>query len=123
MAQAEPAARVEVEEGAVGHPVGHDRDEAHVLGQDVDRVVVGVGDPGAQTPVIVAEPWPEHWPQTDERKRSLIRELSELASKNAKTEMIKHFLLREQLPTDIRHNSKIFREQLVSWAKSRMKED
>lgn len=78
--------------------------------------LVGIGDENSKTPVMVAEPWPDHWPDDDNAKKELISELEELASKHDTTKSIQHFLLKKQLPTDIRHNSKIFREQLGPWA-------
>lgn len=68
-----------------------------------------------KTPVIVVQPWPEHFPASD----SLIKELAALASEHEITKSISRFLVREKLPVDIRHNSKIFREQLAVWAEDR----
>lgn len=79
--------------------------------------LVGVGEPGQQRAVIVVEPWPEHFPNTTQASDQLLRELRELCEKHTVTQAILHFLIYpHRLPTDIRHNSKIFREQLVPWA-------
>jgi acyl-CoA synthetase (AMP-forming)/AMP-acid ligase II len=75
--------------------------------------LVGVGPRGCQSPVIVAEPWPEHWPATPARKQRLIRELYGLAGQHSLTRAIESIRLIRRLPVDIRHNSKIFREQLA----------
>ena len=77
---------------------------------------VGVGPPGQQRPVIIAEPWPEKRPQNEQDRQLLISELAALAAKHTHTSGIKNFLLMDTLPTDIRHNAKIFREQLAAWA-------
>jgi hypothetical protein len=78
---------------------------------------VGIGQPGSQKAVVVVEPWPEHRPKDAESKRILIEELRCLAASNTTTDSIDCFLIYPgRLPTDIRHNSKIFREQLVPWA-------
>ncbi len=77
--------------------------------------LVGVGERGIQVAVIVAEPWPEYWPRTDKLQKKLIGELRDLASQFELTQGIQQFHLKRELPTDIRHNSKIFREQLVDW--------
>ena len=77
--------------------------------------LVGSGPPGAQSPIIVAEPWPEHWPKTSERRNRLVKELLELASQHERTKPIQRIYLKKSLPVDIRHNSKIFREQLAIW--------
>ena len=69
-----------------------------------------------KTPVIVVQPWPEHYPASD----SLVKELTVLASEHEITKRINHFLVRETLPVDIRHNSKIFREQLAIWAEGKV---
>lgn len=78
--------------------------------------LVGVGPPGEQTPVIVAEPYPEHWPRKAEAREQLISELLHLGKQNSRTAMIDHVLLHRALPVDIRHNAKIFREKLAPWA-------
>lgn len=79
--------------------------------------LVGIGPTGEQTPVIVVEPWPEHRPQDAASSQRLIEQLRALCKKNSLTKYIDHFLIYPQrLPTDIRHNSKIFREQLAPWA-------
>ncbi len=82
--------------------------------------LVGVGPVGQQTPVVVVEPWAEHWPDSAAARRNLIAELTELAAEHEATRPVKHFLLRRKLPVDIRHNSKIFREQLREWAAERI---
>ncbi len=77
--------------------------------------LVGVGPPGAQSPVIVVEPKSP----TDlkgGRGRKLQEELLELARGNELTRSITRVLLHRSLPVDIRHNTKINREQLADWA-------
>ncbi len=78
--------------------------------------LVGIGDVDQQTPVVIVEPWPDKYPVSVAEKRALIGELKELAAKHSLTENIVEFLIRKSLPVDIRHNSKIFREQLRPWA-------
>ena len=82
--------------------------------------LVGIGPDQARTPVIVAEPWPEFWREDPEEQGQLIAELIQLAKCSVVTNSIERILLRQKLPTDIRHNSKIFREQLVGWATERV---
>ena len=81
--------------------------------------LVGIGD-SPQTPVLIAECWPEKKPSTEEQKRELLGELAELGQQHDLTTPIAHYLLHESLPVDIRHNSKIFREKLREWARSRI---
>ncbi len=82
--------------------------------------LVGVGDRGQQVPVLIAEPQPEHWPTSKLDERHLLDEIRQLASQHWQTNQIKHFLLHHSLPVDIRHNSKIFREQLKIWAEKQI---
>ena len=73
--------------------------------------LVGVGPKSNQTPVIVVEleqgtPSPE-----------LTNELRQLALAHDNTHTIERFLYyRGSLPVDVRHNTKINREQLADWA-------
>lgn len=78
--------------------------------------LVGRGEPGQQTPVIVVEPHVEKRPQSAEDGERLIEELRNLAIRNPLTRRIDDFrIYPTSLPVDIRHNSKIFREQLADW--------
>lgn len=79
--------------------------------------LVGIGPVGEQTPVVIAEPWPDHMPGDALAAERLLTELRELAKTHDTTASIEKLLLYARaLPTDIRHNSKIFREQLAPWA-------
>lgn len=79
--------------------------------------LVGVGEVGKQTPVLVAEPWPEHLPQDSMNTEQLRVQLRGLGAEHETTREISEVLIYPtRLPTDIRHNSKIFREQLAPWA-------
>ncbi len=67
-----------------------------------------------QTPVILVETHPEQQPQSEQETIALRDQLLDLASRNPLTMRIKEIIVRSQpLPVDIRHNSKIFREQLA----------
>ena len=81
--------------------------------------LVGIGQRGAQKPVLVVETWEEHWPVTDDEQKILRQEIVELCQSNEKTREIETVLFNKSLPVDIRHNSKIFREQLAVWARER----
>ncbi len=88
---------------------------------DVARsALVGVGVPGKQTPVIIAEPLPDRMPSDLAGRRKLTEELRALGRENPRTAEIEHFLFHASLPVDIRHNAKIFREQLTPWAARRL---
>ena len=79
--------------------------------------LVGLGQPKQQTPIIIVEPWAEHRPETELDSSLLLGELRSMCEQHRVTEQIKHYLIYpKRLPTDIRHNSKIFREKLTPWA-------
>ncbi|MDM8538531.1 fatty acid CoA ligase family protein [Desulfobacterales bacterium HSG17] len=75
--------------------------------------LVGVGAPPRQKPVICIE-LTKGGKEVD--KDALKQELLNLAAKNQMTEDIKTLLFHDGFPVDVRHNSKIFREQLAEWA-------
>ncbi len=51
---------------------------------------------------------------------ALLKEVKLLTQKNKNTEYISHFLIHPSFPVDIRHNAKIFREQLQRWAEGKI---
>jgi acyl-CoA synthetase (AMP-forming)/AMP-acid ligase II len=68
-----------------------------------------------QTPVMIVQPYDEHRPRNDPQRQQLRAELMDLAARNPLTRRIEEVIIRDQpLPVDIRHNSKIFREQLAA---------
>ncbi len=80
--------------------------------------LVGVGSRPAQTPVVCVE----LEAGTDESQWPAIRsELQRMAAAHPKTEAIGQFLLHPKFPVDVRHNAKIFREQLAVWAAEQIK--
>jgi acyl-CoA synthetase (AMP-forming)/AMP-acid ligase II len=85
---------------------------------DVHRTaLVGVGDPPDQVPVLCVEV------EKHVRQRQLGRirqELFELGSAYDHTKVIQRILFHPAFPVDIRHNAKIFREKLATWAKDRI---
>lgn len=69
----------------------------------------------AQTPVMIVQPHADQMPTTPAARDQLKQELLELASRNPLTRRIEEIVIRDSpLPVDIRHNSKIFREQLAN---------
>ena len=83
---------------------------------DVSRsALVGVGQRGRQTPVIIAEPKAGRFPR-GARVAGFREELIALALANELTRSINHVLFHRSLPVDIRHNAKINREKLAVWA-------
>ena len=84
--------------------------------------LVGVGEPGSQTPAIIVEPTSSAWSDNPVDQQQLLDEVREIASRFWQTDSIQDFLIHKSLPVDIRHNSKIFREQLRVWAKDKLKQ-
>ena len=63
----------------------------------------------------MVELYPEFQPTSDSAREALQAELIDLAGRNPLTRRVAEILIRDEpLPTDIRHNSKIFREQLAA---------
>jgi acyl-CoA synthetase (AMP-forming)/AMP-acid ligase II len=75
--------------------------------------LVGIGERPRQRPAIVIEC---HAPQGG--SESLAEELHTLAANHDLTESIESILFHPSFPVDIRHNVKINREQLATWAAS-----
>lgn len=77
--------------------------------------LVGHGERGNQSPVIIVEPHAGKRPATVVAEKQLVAELLELAARNPLTRRISDIRIHPRaLPVDIRHNSKIFREQLAA---------
>jgi olefin beta-lactone synthetase len=81
--------------------------------------LVGIGERGDQTPVIVAEPEPGHFPVAETDVARLRDELLDLGAANDLTKGISRILFHRSLPVDTRHNVKINREALAEWAGNR----
>ena len=63
---------------------------------------------------MIVQPHPGHHPQNERAQKQLQAELLDLAARNPLTRRIQEVIIRDKpLPVDIRHNSKIFREQLA----------
>ncbi len=75
--------------------------------------LVGVELAGRTVPLICIELEPGVERPQHQR---VIAGLCDLAGRFSHTSQIKHFLIHPSFPVDIRHNAKIFREKLASWA-------
>ncbi|KFN45524.1 hypothetical protein N790_09915 [Arenimonas malthae CC-JY-1] len=75
--------------------------------------LVGVGEGAAQEPVLCVEMAP-HLPQYEHER--VLAELRRMSEGFVHTARIRHFLVHDGFPVDIRHNAKIGREQLAAWA-------
>ncbi|NTU77883.1 MAG: AMP-binding protein [Chloroflexales bacterium] len=78
--------------------------------------LVGVGPAGRKTPVVIVEPKDRRAMRDPQARAALVAGLRALGARYAMTSGIDAFLLHPSFPVDIRHNAKIFREQLAAWA-------
>jgi acyl-coenzyme A synthetase/AMP-(fatty) acid ligase len=78
--------------------------------------LVGVGPQGRQRPAVCIELEPG---DSGKDKKGLKKELLALAKASPISEDIETILFHRAFPVDIRHNSKIFREQLAVWAEKK----
>jgi acyl-coenzyme A synthetase/AMP-(fatty) acid ligase len=83
--------------------------------------LVGVGSAPDQRPAIVVEPESGHYPPGRKTREQFRQELREMAAANSLTSPIKTFLFHRSLPVDTRHNVKISREALASWAERKLR--
>ena len=83
--------------------------------------LVGIGPIHNRRPVVVIESHPGQAPRTRRDRDQFIVQLRDLARGNELTQHIRDFLFHRALPVDIRHNAKIFREQLAFWAAGRLR--
>jgi acyl-CoA synthetase (AMP-forming)/AMP-acid ligase II len=74
--------------------------------------LVGVGEKGCQEAVIVIEPEP------DADREGVEAAVREVLSRDWLTREIRRVLFKDDFPVDIRHNAKIRRQDLASWAAS-----
>jgi hypothetical protein len=67
---------------------------------------------------MICEPLPKCRPQNKADKAKLIKQIHQRLAASELTSQIEsqHILLHSSFPVDIRHNAKIFREQLAVWA-------
>ena len=84
----------------------------------VRSAVVGAGERGRQTPVLCIEVKGKLSPVDTERVHF---DLLQLAQAHSITREIRTVLFHPGFPVDIRHNSKIRREDLAEWATKQMK--
>ncbi|MEM9186805.1 MAG: fatty acid CoA ligase family protein [Planctomycetota bacterium] len=86
--------------------------------EDIKRTaLVAVERRGAVEPVVVAE---TNLSFATWESNSLER-IEELWARDARLRLVRHLLYHTDLPTDIRHNSKIRREELAVWAAKQLK--
>jgi acyl-CoA synthetase (AMP-forming)/AMP-acid ligase II len=93
------------------------------LHPDVYRsAVVGVGELGAQKPVLVVEPRTGKYPMGKEKKAKFAEELLKLGAEHEFTQPIQTVLFyTRSFPVDVRHNAKVHRLELKAWAERRLR--
>ena len=75
--------------------------------------LIGIGAAPDQSPALVIEPRPGHFPETEDARRRFIAELREIALVNPQAARVKQIVFQRALPVDVRHNAKIHRLQLA----------
>jgi len=85
---------------------------------DVFRTaIVGIGPHGSQRPVLCVELEPD---RTDAPRERIVKELLELGAAFPHCAPVRDVLFHEAFPVDIRHNAKIGREKLATWASGQL---
>jgi|SRR6056297_157442 len=79
--------------------------------------LVGVDISGKKVPLLCVELEPGTSPA---RHAHIIADLGQIAGKFPHTATIERFLIHPSFPVDIRHNAKIFREKLATWAQQQV---
>lgn len=86
---------------------------------DVRRTaLVGLGERGAQRPVLCVE-LRKGVPRSEQPR--IVDELRHLGEGFVHTAKVETFLFHPEFPVDIRHNAKIGREKLAAWAAKRLR--
>ncbi len=80
--------------------------------------LVGTGPEGAKEPVLCVELEPSARGMSHARIRD---ELVALGSAHTVTKDIRTFLFHRSFPVDVRHNAKIYREKLATWAEGELR--
>ncbi|MEM9226676.1 MAG: fatty acid CoA ligase family protein [Verrucomicrobiota bacterium] len=75
--------------------------------------LIGLGDPGEQTPAVVIEPEAGKFASLKMAEKALMPELLALAQEHQTTAVIKRFFFKQRFPVDVRHNAKIHRLSLA----------
>jgi len=77
-----------------------------------------IGVKGGTEPAVAIEPLPEHFPSGGAEREQFAAELRALAQKTPLTARIEKFYFHPSFPVDARHNAKIFRDKLSTWAQT-----
>ncbi len=80
--------------------------------------LVGVGEPPQQIPLLCVELEKEG--KKEKGSQQLRQEILALGARHPQTKQIQTLLFHPSFPVDVRHNAKIFREQLARWARDKI---
>jgi len=75
--------------------------------------LIGLGTAPQQVPVLVVEPKPDCFPETQGEIIKFTESLFEITRLHPTAHLIKKIVFQERLPVDVRHNAKIHRLQLT----------
>jgi acyl-CoA synthetase (AMP-forming)/AMP-acid ligase II len=79
--------------------------------------LVGVGPAKSETATLILEPWSRASKRHRLSKQQILQQVRALLDSNQRAKNVERIVIYpKKLPTDIRHNSKIFREKLAEWA-------
>ena len=78
--------------------------------------LVGVGERGAEVPVLVVEPLPGQMPRNEVMTEGFVMQLEKIGKRSPVAADVETFLFHPSFPVDPRHNAKIHREELKEWA-------
>ena len=82
--------------------------------------LVGVGEPGAQRPVLVVECERGAAPVTDRARAAFIEALRAHVAGAEGLAEVEAYLFHPGFPVDVRHNAKIHRGELKRWAEEQL---
>jgi acyl-coenzyme A synthetase/AMP-(fatty) acid ligase len=88
--------------------------------------LVGVKVDNTMTAAIVVQRWARGHANDESQEitdAQLSQDILELAANNPAAADIQFVLVMDELPVDIRHNAKIFREKIALWAQDRIPTD
>ncbi len=81
--------------------------------------LVGVGEPGAQLPVLIVQTERGAVPKR-QRERFAAELLRAATARCPEARCVQHVLFRKDFPVDVRHNAKIHRPELRLWATAKL---
>jgi olefin beta-lactone synthetase len=114
------AHRIETQKGLL-MPVG--LEQVFDLADHVERTaVVGVGQRGAERPLLVVQPKPGILPRSKVMRERLAIDILRAGLWHPACSVVEGVLFRSDLPVDVRHNAKIDRQALKTWAERRAAE-